>query len=440
MTGERAVRPLQAGLTLTVNFGNPWKIVIPSELLAMLTEETRKIVMDEAVNDNQRFKALIEELHRNKDISVKKLSKRLSVPLTTLWKWMRYKMNVKIRDNVTASQLANARHPKRDFDGDDVEKLRLWFFAHTDGSVGQYGQQVKVELVTPDPYLALLFKEVFGKYGHVGVAPHRNDKGEYKWKPWILLPLKSYWWLLEQHTPTLIDNNEKLYDVLGITIDTEGSLYAWNPKGRRAAKFAITFYNEKECVIKPLHAALKQHYKALVYITPKGKVGGYGCYNDDYYRVTVYTKTNVKDLLEKVKLALPQKRLKALLIKSALKDPSRPVYWESIEPMYSKIKDVYEGLLRESKLLAKSFYTFSHTLKEKRKQGEVTHTEYEKERARLEAEIWKTLQALKEKYDKRFKEVEKRIEACFRAQKPLLTNMFLMNSSENFQYWIDQSS
>ena len=65
MTGERVTRPRQAGLKLTVKFPTckPRTIVIPSELLATLPEEVKKKVMDGAVNDNQRFKALVEELH-----------------------------------------------------------------------------------------------------------------------------------------------------------------------------------------------------------------------------------------------------------------------------------------------------------------------------------------------------------------------------------------
>ena len=129
MTGERVTRPLQAGLTLTVDFGKPRKIVIPSELLAMLSEEARRMVMDEALNMNQRFKVLVEELHYGKGISVAKLSKYFNAPLTTLHQWMKRKMNVKVRDKITALQLANTKYAKRDFDGDDVEKLRLWYLS-----------------------------------------------------------------------------------------------------------------------------------------------------------------------------------------------------------------------------------------------------------------------------------------------------------------------
>ncbi|MEM3149365.1 MAG: hypothetical protein QXT49_00005, partial [Candidatus Nezhaarchaeales archaeon] len=75
MTGERVTRPLQAGLTLTVDFGKPRTIVIPSEVLAMLSEEARRRVMDEVIEANQRFKVLVEELHWGKSVSVNKLSK-----------------------------------------------------------------------------------------------------------------------------------------------------------------------------------------------------------------------------------------------------------------------------------------------------------------------------------------------------------------------------
>ncbi|MEM2828211.1 MAG: hypothetical protein QXH61_06440, partial [Candidatus Nezhaarchaeales archaeon] len=356
MTGERVTRPLQAGLKLRVDFGVPREIVVPEELLAMLTEETRKIVMDEAVNDNQRFKALVEELHWGKYISIEKLSKRLSVPLTTLWKWMRHKMNVKVRDNVTALQLAKTKYAKRDFDGDDAEKLRLWYFAHTDGSVIQNGQQVQVILMTPDPYLALLFKEVFGRYGYVGVAPQRNDKGRYVWELWIYLPLRSYWWLLERRTPTLIDSDVKLYNVLSITIDAEGSVYAYSHE-ERITDFRVVLYNEKVYVVKPLYEALKQYgYRVKLNVTAKGTTTNYGRTSNDCYHISIRAKAHVKRLLSNVELTLPHKRLKALLIKRVLKETSEPVYWSTIEPFYSEVEAVHEELLMESKRVLKGLH------------------------------------------------------------------------------------
>jgi len=423
VTGERVTRPLQAGLKLTVKFPRckPRTIVIPSELLATLPEEVKKKVMDGAVNDNQRFKALVEELHWYKGVSVNKLSKHLSVPLTTLWKWMRHEMNVKVRDKITASQLASTKYAKRDFDGDGVEKLRLWFFAHTDGCVMQNGQQVQVILRTPDPYLAHLFKEVFGRYGCVGVAPQKDDKGGYKWELWILLPLKSYWWLLERRTPAPIDSDVKLYSALNITIDAEGSACACSREGR-TTEFKVELYNEKMYVVEPLYNALKQRgYRVHLYTTPKGGATNYGCLSNDYYRITLYAKAHVKRLLENVELVLPHKRIKAYLIKSALREPSKPVYWSSIEPIYSEVEAVCKEMLRESKRILKSLYGSWRTLTEKYKQKRIAHTQYEEERNKLRAEAWRELEALKEKYDRAFGELERRIEAYLRARKPLLT-------------------
>ncbi len=403
-----------------VNFGNPWKIVIPNELLMMLSEETRKIVMNETLDVNHRFRVLVEDLRWHKGVSIKKLSKHLNVPFATLRRWMKCKMNVKVRDNVTALQLANTgryKYAKRDFDGDDVERLKMWYFAHTDGSVKQYNQQVSVVLRTPDPYLAILFKEVFGKYGYVGVAPQRNNERGYVWILWTLLPLRSYWWLLERRTPTPIDSDVKLYSALSITIDCEGSLSAWNQKGRATA-FKVILCNEKMYAVEPLYKALKERdYRVNLYVTPKGAVTKYGYLNNDYHYLIVYARAHVKRLLEHLELSLPHKRLKACLIRCALREPSKPVYRSTIEPIYSGINAVYEEMLKESKRVLKTLHEPWQALKRRRKK--TTYTRYEEERARLRAEAWRALQALKAKYDGRFKELERRIEACFRAQKPL---------------------
>ncbi|MEM2211960.1 MAG: hypothetical protein QXT49_01970 [Candidatus Nezhaarchaeales archaeon] len=426
MTGERVARPLQAGLTLTVDFGKPRKIVIPSELLTMISEETRKIVMDEVLYVNQRFKVLIEELHWHKGVSVKKLSKYLNVPLTTLREWMKYKLNVGVRDKVTALQLANTgryKYHKRDFDGDGVEKLRMWFLAHTDGSVSQQWRQVQVTLCTPDPYLVILFKEAFGKYGYVGVAPRRNKEG-YVWELWILPPLRSYSWLLERHIPTPIDSDVKFYNAFSIATEAEGSVSAWN-RGGRTTEFKVTVPNEKVYVVEPLYDALKQRgYRVHLYTTPKGTIKHYP-YNNDYHRITVYAKTDIKRLLENVELVLPHKRITARLIKHALREPSEPVYWSTIEAVYSEIEAVHEEMLKESKLIVKSLHELWRALTEKRKQKEITRTRYEEERVRLRAEAWKALEMLKAKYDERFKELERSIKAYFRARKPLTKHVLI---------------
>jgi len=418
VTGERVTRPLQAGIKLRVDFGVPREIVVPEELLAMTSEKAKRMVMDEALDANQRFKVLIENLHWSKSVPVNKLSKYINVPRTTLQEWVK-RMNVRVRDKITALQLANTKYAKRDFDGDDAEKLRLWYFAHTDGSVIQNGQQVLVVLGTPDPYLALLFKEVFGKYRYVGVAPYRDSKGNYAWKLWTYLPIRGYSWFLEKCIPTPIDNDVKLYNALSITIDAEGSLCARSREGR-TTEFEVVLYNEKAHVVEPLYEALKQYgYRVRLHVTVKGTTINYGRTGNDCYHISIYAKAHVKRLLSNVELALPQKRLKALLIRHALREPSEPVYWSTIEPFYSEVEAVHEELLMESKRVLKSLHEAWQALK--RRWKEVARTQYEEERNKLRDKAWRGLEALKEKYDGRFEELKKRIEAYFQAHKPLLT-------------------
>ncbi|MEM1538064.1 MAG: hypothetical protein QXK12_07280 [Candidatus Nezhaarchaeales archaeon] len=44
------------------------------------------------------------------------------------------------------------------------------------------------------------------------------------------------------------------------------------------------------------------------------------------------------------------------MIKYALRKPSRPVYWSTVEPIYGKIEAVYGEMLEESKLIVKSLH------------------------------------------------------------------------------------
>ncbi|MEM2827705.1 MAG: hypothetical protein QXH61_03825, partial [Candidatus Nezhaarchaeales archaeon] len=175
----------------------------------------------------------------------------------------------------------------------------------------------------------------------------------------------------------------------------------------------------KTYIIEPLYKALQQRgYRVNLYVTPKGTATNYGRSNNDYYYIMVCAKADIKRLLENVEPILSHKRLKALLIKHALRDPSRPVYWNTIEPIYSEIKAVREEMLRESKFITKSLHEVLQALTEKRKRREITYTQYEEESARLRDKTWRTLEEVKKKYDEKFKELEKRIEAYFRARKP----------------------
>ncbi|MEM2212965.1 MAG: hypothetical protein QXQ28_06280 [Candidatus Nezhaarchaeales archaeon] len=101
--------------------------------------------------------------------------------------------------------------------------------------------------------------------------------------------------------------------------------------------------------------------------TSKGTTTHYSYLKDNCYHIKVCAKAHVKHLLEGVELTLPHKRLKALLIKYALSEPSKPVYWSSIEPMYSEIEAVHEEMLEESRLIVKSLHESWRALTEKRK-------------------------------------------------------------------------
>ncbi|MEM1538490.1 MAG: hypothetical protein QXH61_07935 [Candidatus Nezhaarchaeales archaeon] len=118
--------------------------------------------------------------------------------------------------------------------------------------------------------------------------------------------------------------------------------------------------------------------------------------------------------MESIKLTLPHKRVKACLIRHALKNPSKPVYWSTIGPIYTKIKAINGEMLKESKLIVKSLYEAWQALKRRRK--EVTRTQYEEERNKLRAEAWKALDTLRAKYDEKFEGLERSIEAYFRGQ------------------------
>jgi len=121
--------------------------------------------------------------------------------------------------------------------------------------------------------------------------------------------------------------------------------------------FRVTLYNEKVYVIKSLYEALKQReYKMHLYTTPKGRTTNYGSLGNDYHYIVVYAKDHIKRLLWNVEATLPHKRLKARLIKYALRKPSRPVYWSTVEPIYGKIEAVYGEMLEESKLIVKSLH------------------------------------------------------------------------------------
>ncbi|MEM1537342.1 MAG: hypothetical protein QXK12_01415 [Candidatus Nezhaarchaeales archaeon] len=90
-------------------------------------------------------------------------------------------------------------------------------------------------------------------------------------------------------------------------------------------------------------------------------------------------------------------------------------------------------MLKESKSLVKRLYDARRILKER------PHIVYEEERVKLRAETWKVLEGLKRKYDERFEEFERSIEAYFRARKPLKPSRIVF-SSITFKALVSQYS
>ncbi|KXB01925.1 hypothetical protein AKJ44_01905, partial [candidate division MSBL1 archaeon SCGC-AAA261F17] len=154
-----------------------------------------------------------------------------------------------------------------------------------------------------------LFRDVFQKYSHVNQFPLFNStkKPHFDWQIYALLD-ESFELMLSETIPSEItaDENE-FYSFLSGYTDAEGCITI-SPNGEWI-RFRFILGSEDSKILSLIATKLKEmEYNLKLRITAK-KEESFGrghCYTRDYWELRIATKSDVKDLLEQLKLCHPE--------------------------------------------------------------------------------------------------------------------------------------
>lgn len=226
----------------------------------MSRRETRKR------NLTRPTKKELEELYISKQLPIDKVSYKLSVAPSTIFRWM----------NAYEICTRKLKYKKYNFSGDPKEKAYILGLVAGDLHVHRHCKQIMVELTTTHPAMIDVFYNVFQKYGTPKkYLKYNKITGRYEWNVYILLD-NSFNFML---TDDLNIDNEYFYDFLAGFFDSEGCLHLYNNHGYIGLTTLI--YNSNKKLLDIINERLEKdgfHHKFSKFFNKGEKT------TNNYYR------------------------------------------------------------------------------------------------------------------------------------------------------------
>jgi hypothetical protein len=347
-------------------------------------------------------KDILKNLYWNKKLSLKQIVRKLNVPYSTLYYWMKkhriprrkfkeYKISKKVLKKLYIVKKLNTRqiaerfgcceetvrkrlikykipirsnsesktkYPKKNFSSNLEEKTYMIGFRIGDLSVRRNHALVNVRGTSTHSSFVQLIKRVFGKYGHL-VVRIRFYKGLNQF--YISCDLnKSFEFLLEKLDKIpewVLDSQECFYSFLAGYSDAEGSWGIFRTgKNRKAIRFRFYIGNCDKIILEQIkNRLINDRIKALLYLAcKKGTELNYGKLRKDFYHLMVVEKNSVITLAKKL-LFYSQHREKIKKIKLILSSINKGWYevkgdiFKLRKQIHSERLDFYDNQIIYSK-------------------------------------------------------------------------------------------
>jgi len=304
----------------------------------------------------------IVRLYSLEQMSLTKLAKRFRSNKKTIHKVLE-ENGTRIRNNDDSIRLANTKHPKSVFSGNECEKAYMLGLIKGDITLS-VKSKFTLRLTTSSSRKALLdlFKNVFGSYGPIYIYASQNVLSNYNWKMVAELDLNSFSFLLK---PKIDLTSDKLlsFNFIAGLIDSDGSIFI--RKSGKYFQFVIRIYNEDTSLLKLVKEFLYNEgfnvsFQLFSKVGDARKSKGVTIkYNNDYYVVELTQKKNVIKLLSLLPLKHPEKILWKNKIQTIEK--RKLTYWNEIsrevKELRNYIKRNYQNGLAEAKNLFKNNIT-----------------------------------------------------------------------------------
>jgi len=303
------------------------------------------------------------KLYKNQNYSLRKLSKKYNISRPTL-KDILIKNSIQLRSNHDAIKLSNQKHKRNSFSNDNIERAYLAGFVEGDITAFRKSKYT-IRLITNSTHDDFLhnFSKAFGNYGYVRISPRKNKTFEnYMWCVSADLD-NSFSFLLPENRkleiPELINSNKYIFlGFLAGYFDAEGSILI--KKIRENIQYCLRLSTQNLDLLKLICYNLKHMgVKSIIYknfskgnsrLANKIKI----TYNNDYFALEIFRKSDVKYLLEILPLTHPEKVSKKKLVLRFISENFTK--WNQVQPSFFQLKDEIKAKTNTSIGRAKTMY------------------------------------------------------------------------------------
>jgi len=301
---------------------------IPKEL-----ESTIKRRGKENLHNPQHLNHLYTDLK----LSTRQIAKLTGVHSKNAVTYWLLKHNIAIRDDLTATILANRKYPRHPFTGNNQEKSYMLGLRAGDLNAQRNScLTIKARLATTHPAMKTLMENTFTKYGTVYALPYFNRYSQkFEWDILVWLD-NSFEFLIKKSTcipKWIIRNTGNFLSFLAGYFDAEGTVVLTQYKNRPS--FSLTVATHDKNILRDAFQALKNmglHPRMRIHML-KGTRTCYGPQNADCWALALYRRAEILHLADHLPLRHPEKiRRLALLVKTFRNKRLCEVQWKDIAP------------------------------------------------------------------------------------------------------------
>jgi len=301
----------------------------------------------------------IIRLYKDELISLRKLAKTFKSNKKTIHKILE-ENGIKIRNNDESNRIANTKHSKFPFSGDECDKA--YMIGLIKGDITLFiKSKFTLRLTSSSSRKAFvdLFKNTFEEYGPIYIYVAKNGLSRYNWKMTAELDLNSFNFLLTSQTSS---NKQFIFNYLAGLIDSDGSIFI--RKAGKYFQYILRIYNEDLPLLKTIRKFLeREEFSPSLQLfskkgdTRKSKVKTVK-YNNDYYAIELSQRENVAKLLSLVLLRHSEKLLWKNKIEEIEKNKLK--FWGNIEKEVKNLRKYInikyqEGLIEAEKIFKKKY-------------------------------------------------------------------------------------
>ncbi|MBL7159976.1 MAG: LAGLIDADG family homing endonuclease [Candidatus Aenigmarchaeota archaeon] len=267
----------------------------------ILNSKIKKLVDISDCKDFSKMPTFIlTELYLKREFPQQKIANLFGVQHETICRWLK-RLKLPIRSQGDAVSMAITRHRKTPFSKNLEEKAYLIGLRTGDISAQKHGRNIRAHISSTHPSMIELFRELFEKYGKVGIYPkkYKNSKiypWKYSWKTYCDLD-KTFDFLLKktEKIPKWIMNDNKIFfSFLSGYFDAEGCFSISHKKGKGSRIQWIIRSCDKE-ILENITKMLKNnnfnpHFKLTK------KADGIS-YKKDYWSVELGDRNQILNLM-----------------------------------------------------------------------------------------------------------------------------------------------